>query len=93
VRVYVLHIAPDPTEEGADNDLWFSSKTEVLRKRRELIKAYPEATEPDYEIEEVVLAKLPTKKLVLALLNRTSFAGSRKIVVAEYTPHDPEYER
>lgn len=88
---YQLDIAtPEDAGEGEDYSEWFASLAEAKRRRAKLIRddpalegcRYPD----DFAIDRIVLADLPPKELLLAVLNRKGFITSRETVVAAYKP-------
>lgn len=90
MKLYQLKIRPDESQSEAENcDEWFSSLEAARRRRIELIKT----THPseyrygsDFAIVEVIFAKLPTRQLLLAVLNRRGYAASQRVVVTDYIP-------
>ena len=71
-----------------DRDEWFGSLRAARRRRSELIRCTPlhAVADEDFEIEEVELADLPAKKLLLSILNRSGFAQRRALVVRPHRP-------
>jgi len=87
--VYRLHIAPNEGQgEGEDCDEWFSSLSVAIKRRSDLVRDNPNMEGhlygADYQIDKVVLAKLPLKQLALAILNRKEYFIDQTIVVQEY---------
>lgn len=92
--VYRLEVAPSDSDgEGEDHDEWFSSLQAAKKRRGELIKQDPDLEDhrygEDFEIEKITLADDSRLKLILAILNRTSFYTSREQVVPPYKPVKP----
>lgn len=85
MKFYELHIAPNEYEgEGEDLNEWFTSLSEATARRKELIALNSTDLRygRDYAIDQVTITDdLPTKQLVLAILNRKDFVAERKTVV------------
>lgn len=91
---YRLNITPDEgTPEGADLDEWFSSLSAAIKRRKELIAVNPpDEGDENYSIDEIAIAKLPHKKLVMAILNRRGYISSQKQIISAYQSEFEENE-
>ena len=88
--LYRLDISPDESAgEGEDWDEWFTSLSEAKTRRRGLIAANPTLSglrhSQSYAIHRIVLAPLPKKALVLAVLRRLGYSSSSEFVVDDYS--------
>lgn len=91
MKLYRLDIAPEEHQpEGEDFGEWFSSLAETKHRRTELIRQDPELTDhrygADFEIRRYTLPELPTRALMLHLLNRGWWRDPSEVVVSEYIP-------
>lgn len=98
MKLYCLSIAPSESDgEGEDHDEWFTSLEAAKRRRRELIRDNPGLVGHkfgrDFEIEEIIFAKLPQKALALAILNRRGYVAQRTVVVPSYIPSKELHDR
>lgn len=86
MRFYQLVVLPDVTDgEGEDHDEWFTSLAAAKTRRAELIQVGGCGKQgPELGIWEVDLAELPTRKLILNLLNRSGYIKSVRRVVEDY---------
>ena len=96
MKVYCLHIHPDESDESKTNrNEYFSSLAAAEKRRANLIAEDPNLDDhplgSDYAIWSLTLAKLPTKKLVLAILNGVGYVVKRDEVVPDYL--DPEMQK
>lgn len=84
---YQLRICPGEGEaEGENQDEWFSSKREAIRRRQRVIRDRG-ANEHlmDLEIERVVVTDtLPIKRLLLAVLNGRGFVEESAEILGRY---------
>lgn len=89
MKLYQLNVQPQEHEgEGEDHDEWFTALGAAKKRRSQLIRSMPADSYKfgaDYSIDEVELVDLPTRALVLAILNR-EYVVSRRAVVEEYSP-------
>ncbi len=90
MKLYQLKIAPDESQSESEIcDEWFTSLVAANRRRAKLVAT----TDPseykygsDFEIREIIFAKLPPLALLMAVLNRSGYAQSQRVVVPAYTP-------